>query len=131
MSVSLSSMRQKVKSQNYWRGGRWCRILDSMTIQTTRSIGARPDWDLTDKLRKAREHAGMEQGQLAEALGVSGRTIGRYEQGAPVKRATLIAWSMATGVALDWLMNEESPSPDGARLSSGCTPRDLNPKPSD
>ena len=79
--------------------------------------GEVPAWHQGDYLRKAREHAGMSQAELAEVTGISRRTVVRYESGeATVRRPQLIAWAMATGVPLAWLMNGESPrqgGPDG------------------
>ena len=62
-----------------------------------------PEWTLTDRLRKARELAGMTQKDLAEALGVSKTTITRAEAGEVITHRTLIQWATTTGVPLDWL----------------------------
>ncbi len=43
--------------------------------------GEVPAWTVADRLRKAREHAGLEQAQLATDLGVSRNTVGNYEGG--------------------------------------------------
>lgn len=49
-----------------------------------------PQWTLGDRLRKAREWAGMNQTQLAEQLQMSRLTIGRMETGArAIKRPNL------------------------------------------
>ncbi|MFD4990789.1 helix-turn-helix domain-containing protein [Cellulosimicrobium cellulans] len=75
--------------------------------------GEVPAWHQGDFLRKAREHAGLSQAELAEVTGISRRTVVRYESGeAVVRRPQLIAWAMATGVPLAWL-NGESPRQDG------------------
>jgi len=82
--------------------------------------GARPDWPLTDRLRRAREFAGLDQAKLAVDLGVSKNTISNYERGfTRPRRSQLLAWAMATGVALAWLEDEE------------CAVRDSNPEPAD
>lgn len=77
--------------------------------------GTVPAWTLPDRLRKARESAGLNQAALAEVTGMSRRSISAYEtgDGAP-RRPQLIAWAMATGVPLTWLeTGAESPRQDG------------------
>ncbi|TYL53161.1 helix-turn-helix domain-containing protein [Agromyces mariniharenae] len=63
-----------------------------------------PAWSLSDRLRKAREEAGLEQGELAELAGLSRATISAAENGhrRPAK-ATIAMWALATGVSRDWL----------------------------
>lgn len=91
--------------------------------------GAVPTWELPDRVRKAREFAGLDQGQLAERLGVARSTVARMEQGKTthVKRPVLLAWAFATGVDLQWLETGEAPSPDGDGASTvrhqGLEPR--------
>ncbi len=82
--------------------------------------GIVPSWTLGDRLRKARESRGLSQSELAEATGISRRSISTYEtdETGP-RRPQLIAWAMATGVALEWLETGE------------CAIRDSNPEPAD
>ena len=79
-----------------------------------------PAWTLQDRLRKAREHVGLNQAELAEITGISGRSVSMYEKGhsAP-RRPQLLAWAMATGVPREWLETGE------------CPPWDSNPEPAD
>jgi transcriptional regulator with XRE-family HTH domain len=57
-----------------------------------------------DRLRAAREQAGLSQAALAELTGISLKSITRYEAGDTVPRhPQLIVWSMATGFSVDWL----------------------------
>jgi transcriptional regulator with XRE-family HTH domain len=66
--------------------------------------GVIPQWTTADRLRKARELAGYEQASLALELGVAKNTVSNYERGTVrPRRPVLVAWAMATGVALDWL----------------------------
>jgi transcriptional regulator with XRE-family HTH domain len=61
-------------------------------------------WTLGDRLRKARETAGLSQAEIAEALGVQGGSVSRFEHDhQALRRSYLLAWAMATGVDLDWL----------------------------
>lgn len=64
-----------------------------------------PEWTLGDRLRKAREHAGLSQTQLYAETGIARSSIVRYENDeARPSRAMLLAWHLCTGVSLDWLM---------------------------
>ena len=77
-----------------------------------------PTFDLPDRLRKARESAGLDQVQLSEQIGISRTSISAAERGSTKPRkAVLIAWAFATRVPFEWLMtgstNNETPDPDG------------------
>lgn len=66
--------------------------------------GTVPIWTTPDRLRKAREVAGLSQTELGEATGMSRRSVAGYEGGErEPRRHHLIAWALATGVDLDWL----------------------------
>lgn len=68
------------------------------------SVGVVPELDLQLRLYVARKHAGMEQEHLAVALGVSPKTIGRYERGETLPpKHIIMAWGLATGVDVSWL----------------------------
>lgn len=74
--------------------------------------GMTPKFDLTDRLRKAREVAGMSQDQLAERMGVSRSTVSNYEAGVTTnpRRIVIKGWAEETGCDYDWLMfGEEAP----------------------
>lgn len=78
--------------------------------------GIVPDFTLGDRLRKARNHAGLTVAALAERSGVSEKTINNYEaERVSPRRPSLIAWALATGVSLKWLETGESdrPTPPG------------------
>jgi transcriptional regulator with XRE-family HTH domain len=68
-----------------------------------------PTWTAADRFRKAREHAGLDQGQLAEATGLARQTVSNYERGATSRprRAVANLWAMATGVPAGWLLEGE------------------------
>lgn len=57
--------------------------------------------------------------QLADATGISEKTINNYEAGrhAP-RRPSLIAWALATGVSLEWLTTGKAPDPTGRRAKT-------------
>ena len=82
-----------------------------------------------DRLRKAREHTGMDRKTFAGALGCARDTVTAYEQWTDLKaprESTLRQWSMATGVSLHWLKTGEQP-PDGP-LAQLVESRTFNPK---
>jgi transcriptional regulator with XRE-family HTH domain len=89
--------------------------------QSKRAAGTIPTWTVGDRLRKARETAGLDQTELADAMGVSRRTVSTYEVGGEEitrKRIVLNAWALATGVSVEWLVGSDGPF-DGARSRSG------------
>lgn len=85
----------------------------------TASPGVALEFTLGDRLRKAREHAGLEIQQLAEAVDVHRQSVTRYETDQSVpKRGTVLLWSMATGVSVQWLETGET-----AQLTRELEPR--------
>ena len=73
--------------------------------------GKVPEFNLADRVRKAREITGLSQDELATRAGVGRATLARIEQGKNVpRRATIIALAFATGVDLNWLENGETPA---------------------
>lgn len=92
----------------------------------TQKAATVPNWTLGDRLRKAREHAGFEQGELAARIGISRNTVGNYEldrgQRGP-KMLVLRAWAHECDVPLDWLL-QDSPfaGAHGAGSSQGGIP---------
>lgn len=96
--------------------------------------GTVPAWTMPDRLRKAREHAGLHQTELAAALGISRASISNYESGrTSPPRPTLMVWAMRCGVPLSWLEDDEPRSavPAGDHSQSLRARRDSNPQPSD
>lgn len=63
-----------------------------------------PIWTLGDRLRKAREHAGLEQLELAHDIGVSRNTVANYEHDkTKARRPVVLAWAVRCGVPMEWL----------------------------
>jgi transcriptional regulator with XRE-family HTH domain len=78
-----------------------------------------PQWTRGDRLRKAREVAGLNQKDMAERFGVSRTTVGGWEDDAqPTKGITLMEmidqWADITGVDAAWIA--------GFRIGSNRTP---------
>ena len=111
-----------------------------------------PAWDLADRLTKALRESGLTVQGLADTLGVSRGTVGRWLNGhAKPTAGTLIAWAVTTGVDYHWLLGEDldgsasAPAPaavpgyanvpaqhvDKDGVCGWCAIRDSNPEPSD
>lgn len=68
-----------------------------------------PTWTLQDRIRKAREHAGLKQEELAQAIGSTRQTLGRWENGShtPTEK-NLAALAEATGVPMEWFYQDDT-----------------------
>lgn len=89
--------------------------------------GLIPTFNTGDRLRKAREVAGVSQDDMAEQIGVSRRSIVRYEGGGSVPKSALLLYSLRTGVPMAWLQNGEAP-PTGDGGGAGVHPLGLEPR---
>ncbi len=78
---------------------------------TTQSVGGRTyEFGLPDRLRIARELAGLGQRELAEKSGISRSSITNYENGTTKPRwPQLMAWAAATEFNPLWLRDGETP----------------------
>lgn len=64
-----------------------------------------PVLTLSIRLRLAREAAGLSQEELADAVGISRRSISNYEVGlTQPNRPNMLSLALVTGVSLEWLM---------------------------
>lgn len=76
--------------------------MDDMT--TSPHLDRVPEWTQGDRLRKARTLTGLTVREFADSIGVSHGTVTSAETDArTVRRITLNAWALATGVSLEWL----------------------------
>jgi transcriptional regulator with XRE-family HTH domain len=63
-----------------------------------------PEWDLTDRLRKSLQHAGIDAQEMASYLGVSRTSVWNWLAGRNRPAAAAVRlWAMRTGVDYDWL----------------------------
>lgn len=91
--------------------------------------GKIPQWTVADRVRKARESAGLKQNDLSELLGMARTSLARIEQGkSDPRRTTLIGIAFATNVDLNWLETGETPGgnePTGGEVvrHQGIEPR--------
>lgn len=91
-----------------------------------------PNWDIHDRVSKARRSAGLEQGELAEKAGLSRKSISRYETGLSTpRRAAIIAIAFATGVNVEWLETGKTPTTPGNDGGKRWGQRGSNPRPTD
>ena len=93
--------------------GTMCHMTTSVNVS-----GRVPAFTIGDRVRKARESAGLSQQQLADATGMARSGIVKIEgpESRP-RRTSLIAIAMATGVDLTWLQTGETPA--GSDLDGG------------
>ena len=86
-----------------------------MTISP--NAGAIPPMNtLPNRLRVARDYAGLSQTELSQRAELSRTTISAAEAGLKTPaRATITVWAFACGVDVEWLRtgHEKTPSPDG------------------
>jgi transcriptional regulator with XRE-family HTH domain len=69
-----------------------------------------------DRLRKARETAGLDQAELAELMGISRASVTNAEKGHHgVRKIVLNAWALATGVPVSWLETGVEGEPEDPR----------------
>jgi len=72
-----------------------------------RDEGIVPEFTFGDRLRNAREIAGLEQRDMAEKFGVSSGSVSNWEKGVSQPRdvfAVAAVWADVTGVQRHWLL---------------------------
>lgn len=99
------------------------RNLARMSMNQAMNAPVIPEFHVGDRLSKAREAAGLTQTELATEFGSTRSTVSRWETGKGVKRSVLLAYSMRTGVPVEWLesgsYNPEPPTKDyGSAVSA-------------
>lgn len=97
-------------------------------MTTAQQYGRVPAIDLPVRLMVARTSADMSQADLAKAIGAARSTVANYEGGKMPRRGTVMAWALATGVDVHWLMTgEEPPSPGDGDRGSEVRPKGFEP----
>lgn len=87
----------------------------------TPRAGEIPQFTLSDRIRKARESAGLDQGGFAEEIGISRSSVSNYETGTSrPMRVVLKAIALRTGVPLTWLETGETSNPRPGDPDGGC-----------
>src|SRR5215469_942615 len=83
------------------RLGQARRMPEPLTVR-----GVIPHIGLAERLLIARRYAGLDQRELSALIGVSTRSIYAAENGTSrPRRPVLMAWAMATGVSLEWIVD--------------------------
>lgn len=78
------------------------RIIDEMSNAYTV-----PEWTIGDRLRKARESAGIGVAEMALRIGVGRNTITNYEHGhRSPSISALRQWAEITGTPASWLLED-------------------------
>lgn len=100
------------------------RKLTQVTHNDHVSSTTTPPWTLGDALAKGRRLRHMTQQELAIALGISRRSVSRYEEDQQIpSRAVRMAWAMVCGVPYDWFATEDDSEPGSAdRRRKGSRP---------
>lgn len=81
-------------------------------MRTQTVTGIVPEFQLHDRLRKAREITGLTQVEFAEKIGLAAATVGNAESGRKKPhRNNIKLWALATGVSYEWLLSGETPAP--------------------
>ena len=63
-----------------------------------------PTWTLSERLRRSRLLAGLEQAEVAAQLGVARATVSTWETGKTEPSASnFVRWAAITGQPLEWL----------------------------
>jgi SOS-response transcriptional repressor LexA len=79
--------------------------------------------NLADRLKAARAHAGLSQGELAKAAGVKQPVISQLETGKNVGSTFVVSIAKACGVSPEWLVNGKgSMVPDGSDFDANVEP---------
>lgn len=79
-----------------------------------------PAWTLSDRLRKAREFAGLQQSELANTLGISRNSVSSYEGARSTpRRPVLRTWADVCGVSYEWLTGGQLPRLDSNQEPAG------------
>jgi transcriptional regulator with XRE-family HTH domain len=95
------------------------------------TAGVVPVLSDAQRLAIARGFVSLTQGELADRLGVTVSTVQRAETGqTKVRRTTLMAWSLATGVNLHWLETGHAPELTSGGSCALCDAEDDGGAPS-
>lgn len=81
---------------------------------TTQRYERIPEFTQGDRMRKARQLTGLTTRDFAEKIGVSQATVTNAENdNNGVRKITMNAWSLVTGVPVEWLTTGHAPNGDG------------------
>lgn len=82
---------------------------------------------LAERLRLAREMAGLSQGQVAKLLGLHRPSISEMEAGRrKVASEELVELASTYGVTIEWLLGADTPESDARRAKLALAARELS-----
>jgi transcriptional regulator with XRE-family HTH domain len=84
-----------------------------------------PKFTLTDRLIKARKVAGLDQQDLADRLGLSRKTINRYETKGDLRFDAIVQWAAACDVDHVWLLVGDGKEDAVTEVVTLQEPRDI------
>ncbi|WP_082297482.1 helix-turn-helix domain-containing protein [Microbacterium sp. GCS4] len=88
-------------------------------------------WTLGEHIAKARKDAGLDQTQLAKAVGIARNSLSNYETGRSVPPFDVaVRIATACGVGLDWFasaVNAETAPTEVGAVSDSVRPKGLEP----
>ncbi len=80
------------------------------------------EWTLADRLRKAREAAGLSKAQLAAVGGITRETVGFYESNESTRKRPLVfivnVYAAHTPATLEWLLGDDVEWPEDDDVSA-------------
>lgn len=65
------------------------------------------DFTVCDRMKKARQSAGLSQTELGQRLGIHKNSVSNWERDPQPSVAMLIAWAYFTGCPVDWLCGQD------------------------
>lgn len=88
---------------------------DARNLRTLLLLNVFEPEEIGDRIRQARERAGLRQEDLADLIEMSTRQVQNYEAGESKQYGKLKAIAGATGVTVEWLLHgdPEAPEPNG------------------
>lgn len=89
-----------------------CREVGNLYCMATITLPAKhtPTWTMADRMWKARKDAGLTAQQIADAIGISRKSVTNYESGTTKPlRPILRAWAEVTGTYEEWLEDGTDP----------------------
>ncbi len=87
-----------------------------MSTQHAYEVGKLPVWTFSDKIRKARDIAGLNQKAFAERVDLSPSSLAAYETGRATPRFRDVGQlakriQLATGIPAAWFLTDDDPNP--------------------
>lgn len=92
-------------------------VTDARNLRTLLLLNVFEPEEIGDRIKRARERAGLRQEDLADLIGMSTRQVQNYEAGESKQYGKLRAIAGATGVSVDWLLHGETENGNGVDVS--------------